>query len=64
MWEDASANTGFSFDLPRAVIRRHRAAMREKMIRLVVEHPELMPALENRTASQQAYDLEREERRN
>lgn len=64
-WEDAvSSDISSTFELPKAELRRHREAMRQEMIRLVVEHPELMKALDRRTALQQAYDLERQERRN
>ena len=56
-WEDAvSSDISSTFELPKAELRRHREAMRQEMIRLVVEHPELMKALDRRTALQQAYD--------
>ena len=64
-WEGAAFNDNSStFELPKAEIRRHRAEMRQEMTRLVVEHPELMRALDRRTALQQAYDAEVENRKN
>ena len=63
-WEGAAFNDNSStFEMPKADLRRHREAMRQEMIRLVVQHPDLMKALDRRTALQQAYDHALEKRK-
>lgn len=57
---EARGNSGIN--LPMVEIRRHRAVMREKMLSLAAENPELSEAILKRAELQRVYDLEQKRR--